>query len=74
MLDCNGKSARFSILTKEGSMTFEIPDPTAVAVNNSGKAVRDFACGPQNGYHVTVGYEKSDTARGSAGVVRTLEF
>jgi tetratricopeptide (TPR) repeat protein len=74
MLECKGKSARFTILTVEGPVTFDIPDPAAVALNNSGNAVRDFTCGPQNGYHVTVGYEKSDPTSGTVGVVKTLEF
>jgi hypothetical protein len=74
MLECKGKTARFTILTNDGPMAFDIPDPAAVALNNSGKAVRDFTCGPQNGYHVTVGYEKSDATKETAGVVKTLEF
>jgi Flp pilus assembly protein TadD len=73
-LDCSAHGARLTILTATGSMTFDIPDPKAVAIKNSSEITHDFTCGPQSGYRVVVGYLKPDKPGLSAGVVRTLEF
>lgn len=73
-LECNGTSARLTILTATGPLTFDIPDPRAISINSSTETTRDFTCGPQNGYHVVVGYVKAEKPGASAGIVRTLEF
>jgi tetratricopeptide (TPR) repeat protein len=73
-LDCSGKTARFTVLTASGPLTFDIPDPKAVLLKGYSEVTHDFTCGPQNGYRVVVGYLKPDQAGNSAGIVHTLEF
>jgi tetratricopeptide (TPR) repeat protein len=74
-LDCEGKSARFRIRVSGAAMEFEIPDPTNVLIKHSGEAHHDFVCGPQQPFHVAVDYAvKPDTKKGTAGIVRELDF
>ena len=73
-LDCRGKTARLTILTSSGNMTFDIPNPDAVVIKNSSGGVRDLTCGPQHGYRVVVGYLKAEQPGETAGILRTLEF
>ncbi|HTC36877.1 MAG TPA: tetratricopeptide repeat protein [Bryobacteraceae bacterium] len=74
-LDCSGVSARFHILAGKTAMAFEIPDPGSVLIKHSGEMQHDFACGPQKAYHVAVDYAvKPDAKKGTAGIVRELEF
>jgi len=74
-LDCNGSAARFHILAGKTAMVFEIPDPDSVLIKHSGEMQHDFACGPQKAYHVAVDYAvKPDAKKGTAGIVRELDF
>ncbi len=74
-LDCNGVAARFHILVGKAAMVFEIPNPDNVLIKHSGEMQHDFACGPQKAYHVAVDYAvKPDAKKGTAGIVRELDF
>jgi tetratricopeptide (TPR) repeat protein len=74
-LDCDGESARFHVLVGQTAMTFEIPDPSNVLIKHSGEAHHDFTCGAQKPFHVAVDYAvKPDTKKGTAGIVRGLDF
>jgi tetratricopeptide (TPR) repeat protein len=74
-LDCAGESARFHVRVGQTAMVFEIPDPTNVLIKHSGEVQHDFACGVQKPFHVAIDYAvKSDPKRGTAGIVRELDF
>jgi tetratricopeptide (TPR) repeat protein len=74
-LDCNGESARFHVLVGKARMIFEIPDPSNVLIKHSGEAHHDFTCGVQKPFPVAVDYAvKPDAKKGSAGIVRELDF
>jgi hypothetical protein len=56
-------------------MVFEIPDPDSVLIKHSGEMQHDFACGLQKAYHVALDYAvKPDAKKGTAGIVRELDF
>ena len=75
-LDCDGPSAgRFHVLVGQTSMVFEIPDPSNVLIKHSGEAHHDFTCGVQKPFPVAVDYAvKPDPKKGTAGIVRELDF
>ncbi len=74
-LDCDGQSARFHVLVGQTSMVFEIPDPSNVLIKHSGEAHHDFTCGVQKPFPVAVDYAvKPDPKKGTAGIVRELDF
>jgi tetratricopeptide (TPR) repeat protein len=74
-LDCDGQSARFHVLVGQTSMVFEIPDPSNVLIKHSGEAHHDFTCGVQKPFPVAVDYAvKPDAKKGTAGIVRELDF
>ncbi|MGA2882977.1 MAG: hypothetical protein ABSG13_28860, partial [Bryobacteraceae bacterium] len=74
-LDCDGQSARFQVLVGHSRMVFEIPDPSNVLIKHSGEAHHDFTCGAQKPFPVAVDYAvKPDPKRGTAGIVRELDF
>jgi tetratricopeptide (TPR) repeat protein len=74
-LDCEGVSARFHVLVGQTKMVFEIPDPANVLIKHSGEAHHDFNCGVQKPFPVSVDYAvKPDTKKGTAGIVRELDF
>jgi Flp pilus assembly protein TadD len=74
-LECIGESARFHVLVAGKPMIFDIPDATSVLIKHSGETKHDFVCGPQKPFRVIVDYAvQSDAKRGSAGIVRGLEF
>jgi tetratricopeptide (TPR) repeat protein len=74
-LECDGQSARFYILVGKTRMVFEIPDPTGVLIKHSGEAHHDFTCGVQKPFPVAVDYAvKPDAKKGTAGIVRELDF
>ena len=74
MLDeirCDGSVTRIDVTTSQGRLVLLIPDPTHVQMRN---APPDFVCGPQSPRAVTVEYAATDSTKGSAGVVRGIEF
>jgi tetratricopeptide (TPR) repeat protein len=74
-LDCDGESARFHVLVGKKKMAFEIPDPTNVLIKHSGEVHHDFTCGPKKPFPVAVDYAvKPDPKKGTAGIVRELDF
>jgi tetratricopeptide (TPR) repeat protein len=74
-LDCDGNSARFHVLVGQTKMVFEIPDPSNVLIQHSGEAHHDFTCGVQKPFPVAVDYAvKPDPKKGTAGIVRELDF
>lgn len=74
-LDCTGRQARISVLTAQGVMKFDLPDPDRVTIRHSSEAAHDFACGPQGNYKIAVEYlAKPDAGNGTAGIARVLEF
>lgn len=74
-LDCDGVAARFHVLVAGSAMVFEIPDPTNVLIKHSNEAHHDFACGAQKPFRVAVDYAvKPDAKKGTAGIVRELDF
>jgi tetratricopeptide (TPR) repeat protein len=74
-LDCDGTAARFHVLVGQTSMVFEIPDPSAVLIKHSGEAHHDFTCGAQKPFRVAVDFAvKPDPKKGTAGIVRELDF
>jgi tetratricopeptide (TPR) repeat protein len=74
-LECDGQSARFYILVGKTRMVFEIPDPSGVLIKHSGEAHHDFTCGVQKPFPVAVDYAvKPDAKKGTAGIVRELDF
>ena len=74
-LDCDGDSSRFSVLVGATVMVFEIPDPEKVVIKHAGEEHHDFTCGPQKPFPVAVDYAaKPDTKKGTAGIVRGLNF
>jgi tetratricopeptide (TPR) repeat protein len=74
-LDCEGQSARFQVLVGKATMVFEILDPSSVLIKHSGEAHHDFTCGPQQPFPVAVDYAvKPDPKKGTAGIVRELDF
>jgi tetratricopeptide (TPR) repeat protein len=74
-LECDGQSARFYILVGKTRMVFEIPNPSGVLIKHSGEAHHDFTCGVQKPFPVAVDYAvKPDAKKGTAGIVRELDF
>jgi hypothetical protein len=74
-LDCDGESARFHVLVGRTAVVFEIPDPSKVLITHSGEAHHDFTCGAQKPFPVAVDYAvKPDPKKGTAGIVRGLDF
>jgi tetratricopeptide (TPR) repeat protein len=74
-LDCEGQSARFRVLVGKVTMVFEIPDPSNVLIKHSGEVEHDFTCGVQKPFPVAVDYAvKPDPKKGTAGIVRELDF
>jgi len=74
-LDCEGESARFHVLVGQAKMVFEIPDPSNVLIKHSGESHHDFTCGAQKAFPVAVDYAvKPDSKKGTAGIVRELDF
>ena len=74
-LECAGEAARFHVRVGQTAMVFEIPDPTNVLIKHSGEAQHDFTCGPQKPFHVAIDYAvKSDPKKGTAGIVREVDF
>ena len=74
-LECDGQAARFYILVGKTRMVFEIPDPSSVLIKHSGEAHHDFNCGVQKPFPVAVDYAvKPDAKKGTAGIVRELDF
>jgi hypothetical protein len=74
-LDCDGSSARFHMRVGQTKMVFEIPDPSNVLIKHSGEAHHDFTCGVQKSFPVAVDYAvKPDPKKGTAGIVRELDF
>ena len=74
-LDCNGKSARLHLLVDNKLVILEIPDPSLVQIKHSGETTHDFVCGPQKAYKISVDYAAvPDPKKGTAGIVRALEF
>jgi tetratricopeptide (TPR) repeat protein len=74
-LDCAGKSAELHVRVGRASMVFEIPDPEKVLIRHGDEAHHDFSCGAQQPYPITVIYAaKPDPKKGSAGIVRELDF
>jgi tetratricopeptide (TPR) repeat protein len=74
-LDCAGESARFYVQVGSRTMVFEIPDPTSVLIKHPGESHHDFACGIQKPFPVAIDYaEKADAKKGTAGIVRELDF
>jgi tetratricopeptide (TPR) repeat protein len=74
-LDCDGTSARFQVLVERATMVFEIPDPSKILIKHSDEVRHDFTCGAQKPFHVAVDYAvKPDLKKGTAGIVRELDF
>jgi tetratricopeptide (TPR) repeat protein len=74
-LDCDGPAAQFHVLVGQTRMVFEIPDPSNVLIKHSGEAHHDFTCGVQKPFPVAVDYAvKPDAKKGTAGIVRELDF
>jgi tetratricopeptide (TPR) repeat protein len=74
-LDCEGGSLQLHVSVGRASMVFEIPDPDRVLIQHAGEAQHDFTCGVQKPYPVTVLYAaKPDLKKGTAGIVRELDF
>jgi tetratricopeptide (TPR) repeat protein len=74
-LDCSGDSAQFHVLVGRTAMVFEIPDPSRVLIKHSGEVHHDFTCGAQKSFPVAVDYAvKPDAKKGTAGIVRELDF
>ncbi len=74
-LDCDGESLQFYVQVGRATMIFEIPDPKQVRIKHAGEDAHDFSCGPQKPYPVTVYYaDQPDLKKGTAGVVRELDF
>jgi len=74
-LECDGRAARFHVLVGRTTLVLEIPDPEKVLIKHSGEAHHDFTCGVQKPFPVAVEYAvKPDPKKGTAGIVRELEF
>jgi tetratricopeptide (TPR) repeat protein len=74
-LDCDGKSARLHVVVGRTPVVFEIPDPSNVLIKHSGEVHHDFTCGAQKPFPVSVEYAvKPDMRKGTAGIVRELDF
>ena len=74
-LECDGESLQFYVQVGSAIMIFDIPDPKRVRIKHAGEDAHDFSCGPQKPYPVTVYYTKQpDLKKGTAGVVRELDF
>ncbi len=74
-LDCSGTSARLHVLAGGSAIVFEIADPSSVLIKHSGEAHHDFTCGAQKPFPIAVDYAvKPDPKKGTAGIVRELDF
>lgn len=74
-LDCSGTAARLHVLAGGATMVFEIADPSSVLIKHSGEAHHDFTCGAQKPFPISVDYAvKPDPKKGTAGIVRELDF
>ena len=74
-LECDGETALLHVSVGRASMVFEIPDPTRVLIKHPGEVQHDFSCGAQKPYPITVFYAaKPDLKKGTAGIVRELDF
>ena len=74
-LDCAGKSLELHVLVGQATMVFEIPDPDKVLIKHGGEVHHDFSCGAQKPFPITVYYAaKPDLKKGTAGIVREMDF
>lgn len=74
-LDCEGDSLELHVLVGKASMVFEIPDPKRVLIKHGDEKDHDFSCGPQKPYPITVIFAaKPDARKGTAGIVREMDF
>jgi tetratricopeptide (TPR) repeat protein len=74
-LDCEGGSIELHVVVGRATMVFEIPDPDKVVIKHGSEVHHDFSCGAQKPYPITVYYAaKPDLKKGTAGIVREMDF
>ncbi len=74
-LNCDAGNPRLSILVGTTTMTFEIADPSQVAVRHQGAGRFEFVCGPMNKLPIKVDYQPGvNPGPDIAGFVKAIEF
>ncbi|MEK7404562.1 MAG: tetratricopeptide repeat protein [Acidobacteriota bacterium] len=73
-VDCLGREARLIVLAGGKKLSFLIADPDSVVIKGGGRGVVEFSCGPQKPRPIVIEYQPDAAARGTLGLVRSLEF
>jgi tetratricopeptide (TPR) repeat protein len=75
-VECARTGSLLHLTADEKALLFDLPDPKAVEFTDShGSGGLKLACGPQQPFRVVLDYvPEGPTERGSAGVVRRIEY